>query len=106
MTRKVNLNLFNVIGILNVLQTRQPDSVMAYNPPDFVIVGAIMRANISLGIVAALVMVFFLQGCGRKGPLKLPAPKTQTPQAQTANPQTQAEQNSGAPTVQQNPSSR
>lgn len=38
------------------------------------------------GIIVILALL--LEGCGHKGPLKLPEPQAQTPQAQTTNPQT------------------
>ncbi|MBI5439075.1 MAG: hypothetical protein HY936_09060 [Nitrosomonadales bacterium] len=39
-----------------------------------------MRLNIILGIIVALALP--LQGCGKKGPLTLPAPQAQAPGSQ------------------------
>jgi len=44
-----------------------------------------MRSGFILGIMTILFLL--LEGCGHKGPLKLPAPQAQTPQAQTTSPQ-------------------
>lgn len=38
----------------------------------------------SWGILAILILL--LEGCGHKGPLKLPEPQLQTPQTETASP--------------------
>jgi len=40
-----------------------------------------MHINITLGIIVALALP--LQGCGKKGPLKFPAPQTQNNSSQT-----------------------
>ena len=40
-----------------------------------------MRLNIALAIIVVLALP--LQGCGKKGPLTLPAPQAQTPGPQT-----------------------
>jgi predicted small lipoprotein YifL len=45
-----------------------------------------MRSGFILGIMAILFLL--LEGCGHKGPLKLPAPQAQIPQAPTTSPQT------------------
>jgi predicted small lipoprotein YifL len=45
------------------------------------------------GIIVILFLL--LEGCGHKGPLKLPAPQAQTPQAQTPQAQTHQSQTSG-----------
>jgi predicted small lipoprotein YifL len=51
------------------------------------------------GIIVILALL--LEGCGHKGPLKLPEPQAQTPQAQTTNPQTPGSQEPGLPSSQQ-----
>jgi len=48
-----------------------------------------------------MVLVLLLEGCGHKGPLKLPEPQAQPPQAQTTNPQITDSQTSGMPPPQQ-----
>lgn len=45
-----------------------------------------MRLTIALGII--VVLAFPLQGCGKKGPLTLPASQATTPVSQTQEPQT------------------
>lgn len=48
-----------------------------------------MRSSLIPGKTWGIMAILFLllEGCGHKGPLKLPAPKTQTPQAQMPGPQ-------------------
>ena len=53
----------------------------------------------SWGIIVILALL--VEGCGHKGPLKLPAPQAQTPQAQTTNPQTTDLQKPAMPSPQQ-----
>ena len=47
---------------------------MTYNPANKIIAGINMRS----GIIMILILAFSLQGCGRKGPLKLPENQKQT----------------------------
>ena len=54
----------------------------------------------TLGIT--VVLVSLLQGCGHKGPLMLPAPHVQTPQAQTTSPQLPDSQKQDLLSSQQN----
>lgn len=49
-----------------------------------------------------VIVALLLQGCGHKGPLKLPTPKAQTSQAQTTSPPIPDSQKSGLPSSQQN----
>lgn len=51
------------------------------------------------GIIVILALL--LEGCGHKGPLKLPEPQAQAPQAQTTNPQTTDLQKPAMPPPQQ-----
>jgi predicted small lipoprotein YifL len=48
-----------------------------------------------------LILALLLEGCGHKGPLKLPEPQAQAPQAQTTSPQIPGSQEPGLPSSQQ-----
>jgi predicted small lipoprotein YifL len=62
-----------------------------------------MRSGLIPGKTWGIMAILFLllAGCGHKGPLKLPAPKTQIPQAQTASPQIPDPQKPDLPPPQQ-----
>jgi predicted small lipoprotein YifL len=57
-----------------------------------------LNSEIVWGIVAILFML--LEGCGHKGPLKLPPPQVQPPQVQTTSPQTPDSQTPVSPFFQ------
>jgi predicted small lipoprotein YifL len=48
-----------------------------------------------------LISALLLEGCGHKGPLKLPEPQAQIPQAQTTDPQFTDSQKAGMPSPRQ-----
>jgi predicted small lipoprotein YifL len=60
---------------------------------------SILSPEKSCGII--LILSLLLEGCGHKGPLKLPEPQIQQPQAQATSPQITDTQNPGLPPLQQ-----
>lgn len=90
-------SIFSRVVIISKILLPQHNAL--YNPANKFLAGTNMRSGIFLGITVVLVV---LQGCGRKGPLTLPASQAQAPlpqaiQIQTPGPQTPDPQKSGAP---------
>jgi predicted small lipoprotein YifL len=57
-------------------------------------------------LVIILVLALLLEGCGHKGPLKLPAPPVMTSPAPTTSSTMPDAQKSDLPSSQQNPSTK